>query len=55
MNWETFFLENLSLIEHVAVFVSRKYGLAGADAEDFVSAAKLKLIVETAREVWGTS
>jgi RNA polymerase sigma factor (sigma-70 family) len=44
MNWETFFLENLSLIERVAAFVSRKYGLAGADAEDFASAAKLKLI-----------
>jgi RNA polymerase sigma factor (sigma-70 family) len=44
MNWETFFLENLSLIERVAAFVSRKYGLSGADAEDFASTAKLKLI-----------
>jgi len=44
MNWETFFLENLSLIERVTAFVSRKYGLTGADAEDFASATKLKLI-----------
>jgi RNA polymerase sigma factor for flagellar operon FliA len=44
MNWETFFLENLSLIDRVTAFVSRKYGLAGADAEDFASASKLKLI-----------
>ena len=44
MNWETFLLENLSLIERVIAFVSRKYGLSGADAEDFASAAKLKVI-----------
>jgi RNA polymerase sigma factor (sigma-70 family) len=44
MNWETFFLDNLSLIERVAAFVCRKNGLMGADAEDFSSAAKLKLI-----------
>jgi len=44
MNWETFFLDNLSLIDRVTAFVCRKYGLAGADAEDFASAAKLKLI-----------
>jgi RNA polymerase sigma factor (sigma-70 family) len=44
MNWETFFLDNLSLIERVAAFVCRKNGLMGADAEDFASAAKLKLI-----------
>jgi RNA polymerase sigma factor (sigma-70 family) len=44
MNWETFFLENLSLIDRATAFVSRKYGLAGADAEDFASAARLKLI-----------
>jgi RNA polymerase sigma factor (sigma-70 family) len=44
MNWETFFLDNLSLIERVAAFVCRKYGLSGADAEDFASASKLKLI-----------
>jgi RNA polymerase sigma factor for flagellar operon FliA len=44
MNWESFFLDNLSLVERVIAFVCRKYGLAGADAEDFASAAKLKLI-----------
>ena len=44
MNWETFLLDNLSLIDGVTAFVSRKYGLSGADAEDFASAAKLKLI-----------
>jgi len=44
MNWETFFLDNLSLIERVTAFVCRKNGLTGADAEDFASAAKLKLI-----------
>jgi antitoxin (DNA-binding transcriptional repressor) of toxin-antitoxin stability system len=42
--WESFFLDNLSLIDRVTAFVSRKYGLSGADAEDFASAAKLKLI-----------
>jgi RNA polymerase sigma factor (sigma-70 family) len=44
MNWETFFLDNLSLIERVIAFVCRKYGLTGADAEDFGSASKLKII-----------
>ena len=44
MNWETFFLDNLSLIERVIAFVCRKYGLSGADAEDFASASKLKII-----------
>jgi RNA polymerase sigma factor (sigma-70 family) len=44
MNWETFFLDNLSLIERVAAYVCRKYGLSGADAEDFASASKLKII-----------
>jgi RNA polymerase sigma factor for flagellar operon FliA len=44
MNWESFFLDNLSLIDRVVAFVCRKYGLSGADAEDFASAARLKLI-----------
>ena len=44
MNWESFFLDNLSLIDRATAFVSRKYGLSGADAEDFASAAKVKLI-----------
>ena len=44
MDWETFFLDNLSLIERVIAFVCRKFGLTGADAEDFGSASKLKLI-----------
>jgi antitoxin (DNA-binding transcriptional repressor) of toxin-antitoxin stability system len=43
-NWESFFLDNLSLIDRVIGFVCRKHGLSGADAEDFASAAKLKLI-----------
>ncbi|HEY4640993.1 MAG TPA: sigma-70 family RNA polymerase sigma factor [Thermoanaerobaculia bacterium] len=44
MNWETFFLDNLSLIDRVTAFVCRKYGLTGADAEDFAASSKLKLI-----------
>jgi RNA polymerase sigma factor (sigma-70 family) len=44
MNWETFFLDNLSLIDRVIAFVCRKYGLAGADAEDFASTVKIKLL-----------
>jgi RNA polymerase sigma factor for flagellar operon FliA len=44
MNWETFFLDNLSLIDRVTAFVCRKFGLLGADAEDFASVARLKLI-----------
>ena len=44
MNWETFFIDNLRLIDRVTAFVCRKYGLAGADAEDFASVAKLKLL-----------
>ena len=43
-DWEIYFLENLSLIERVIAFVCRKYGLTGADAEDFASASKIKLI-----------
>jgi RNA polymerase sigma factor (sigma-70 family) len=44
MNWETFFLDNLPLIDRVTAFVSRKYNISGADAEDFASRVKLKLI-----------
>ena len=44
MNWETFFLDNLSLIDRVTAFVSRKYGLSGADAEDFASTVRIKLL-----------
>ncbi len=44
MNWDSFFLDNLSLIERVTWFVCRKYGLAGADAEDFASTVKVKLL-----------
>jgi len=44
MNWESFFLDNLSLVDRATALVCRKYGLAGADAEDFASAAKLKLL-----------
>jgi len=44
MDWETFFLDNLSLIDRATAFVSRKYGLSGADAEDFASTVRLKLL-----------
>jgi len=44
MNWETFFLDNLRLIERATAFVCRKNGLTGADAEDFASSAKVKMI-----------
>ncbi|MEA2237834.1 MAG: hypothetical protein QOC81_2558 [Thermoanaerobaculia bacterium] len=44
MNWEKFFLDSLPLIDRATAFVCRKYGLIGADAEDFASAVKLKLI-----------
>jgi len=42
-SWERFFLNNLSLIDRVIGFVCGKYGLSGADADDFASLAKLKL------------
>src|SRR5262249_59206322 len=38
------FEENLPLIERVIVYVSRKNGLVGADAEDFASIARLALM-----------
>jgi RNA polymerase sigma factor (sigma-70 family) len=44
MDWERFFLDNLSLIDRATAFVCRKYGLAGADAEDFASVIRIKLI-----------
>ena len=43
-NWETFFLDNLALIDRVTAFVCRKYSLTGAEAEDFTASVKLKLI-----------
>src|SRR4051794_10902843 len=43
-DWQSFFLNNLSLVERLIAFVCRKNGITGADAEDFASAAKLKLI-----------
>jgi RNA polymerase sigma factor (sigma-70 family) len=49
MNWETFFLDNLSLIERSISFACRKYGLSGADAEDFGSSSKLKIIEDDYR------
>lgn len=44
MNWESFFLDNLPLVDRATAFVCRKYGLAGADAEDFASVVRIKLI-----------
>jgi RNA polymerase sigma factor (sigma-70 family) len=44
MDWERFFLDNLTLIDRTIAFVCRKYGLIGADAEDFTSDIHLKLI-----------
>jgi antitoxin (DNA-binding transcriptional repressor) of toxin-antitoxin stability system len=43
-DWQSFFLNNLSLVERLIAFVCRKNGITGADAEDFASDAKLKLI-----------
>jgi RNA polymerase sigma factor for flagellar operon FliA len=44
MDWDQFFLENLPLIDRTTAFVCRKYGLIGADAEDFTSVIHIKLI-----------
>lgn len=44
MNWESFFLDNLPLVDRATAFVCRKYGLLGADAEDFASSVRIKLI-----------
>lgn len=46
MDTEEFFLSQLPLIERVAQSVCRRYSVFGADAEDFVSAAKAKLIAD---------
>jgi RNA polymerase sigma factor (sigma-70 family) len=44
LNSEQRFLEQLPLIDRVVRFVCVRYGLRGADAEDFASAFRLKLI-----------
>jgi RNA polymerase sigma factor for flagellar operon FliA len=44
VNWEKFFLDNLPLIERVTAFVCWTFGLIGADAEDFASEVRIKLI-----------
>jgi RNA polymerase sigma factor, sigma-70 family len=44
MNWESFFLDNLRLVDRATAFVCRKYGLLGADAEDFASSVRIKII-----------
>jgi antitoxin (DNA-binding transcriptional repressor) of toxin-antitoxin stability system len=41
---ESFFLENLALIDRLTAFVSRKYSLTASEAEDFASVVKLNLI-----------
>lgn len=41
---EAFFLAHLARIEQIIALVCRRHGLDGADAEDFASAVKLKLI-----------
>lgn len=43
-NIEALFLDNLAWIERVAASVCRRHGLAGEDAEDFASWAKMKLV-----------
>ncbi len=44
MDWERFFIDNLPLIDSATAFVCRKYGLIGADGEDFRSVVMIKLI-----------
>lgn len=41
---ETLFVSHLAFIDEVTASICRRRGLAGADAEDFASAVKLKLI-----------
>ena len=41
---ESLFLEHLPRIEKIVAFISAKHGIRGADAEDFASLVKLKLI-----------
>jgi RNA polymerase sigma factor for flagellar operon FliA len=41
---ESIFLEQLESIEKIVSFISRKHGLVDADAEDFLSLVKTKLI-----------
>jgi RNA polymerase sigma factor (sigma-70 family) len=41
---ESIFLEQLPCIEKIVGFVSRKHGLPSADADDFASIVKMKLI-----------
>lgn len=44
MDAETFFLEHLSELNRAIAFVCRRHGIRGADAEDFASRVKLKII-----------
>src|SRR6185503_3456382 len=41
---EDLFLAHVGLLEEVARFVARRYGLSGAEADDLSSRMKLKLI-----------
>jgi len=44
MDWERYFLDNLPLINSATAYVCGKYGLTGADEEDFRSVVMIKLI-----------
>ena len=44
MSAEQLFLEQLPVIERAISFVCRRHNLRGADADDFASTVKLKLI-----------
>jgi DNA-directed RNA polymerase specialized sigma24 family protein len=52
MTREQLFLEQLAVIERVIGWVCSRHGLRGADAEDFASAVKTRLI-ENDYEVLG--
>jgi RNA polymerase sigma factor (sigma-70 family) len=43
-SFESLFLDHLQAIEKIIAFISSRHGLRGADAEDFSSLVKLKLI-----------
>jgi len=44
MSREQFFLSNLAVIERVIAWVCARHGLRGADAEDFASSVKIRLV-----------
>lgn len=44
MNYEELLVSNLALVDKLVAFVCRRHALYGADAEDFASLVKLKLV-----------